>query len=155
MYINLLHLSLFNFAYLFFLSFPFLSTYCFSLHLAPCFSFVFQFVLKLVLFLTVQHNFSFPLFARSIYCTLFLLDCFHCSWVYMYISIFHCFNYYLPDFVTAVCLVFIFGFSFLGIWFNLTQCHSKPLVESLFLTRNQALSLEWEQWLQDPRLPES
>ena len=32
---------------------------------------------------------------------------------------FHYFNYYLPDFVTAVCLGFILGFSFLGICFNL------------------------------------
>ena len=55
--------------------------------------------------------------------------------------IFHYFNYYLPDFVTAVCLVFIFGFSFLHICFNLTLCHNNPLVESLFLTRGQALSL--------------
>ena len=28
--------------------------------------------------------------------------------------------YFLPDFVTAICLGFIFGFSFLGICFNLT-----------------------------------
>ena len=43
-----------------------------------------------------------------------------CSWVYMYMCIFHYFNYYLPDFVTAICLGFIFGFLFLGIRFNLT-----------------------------------
>jgi len=43
-----------------------------------------------------------------------------CSWVFMYMSIFHYFNYYLPDFVTAICLGFIFGFSYLGICFNLT-----------------------------------
>ena len=55
--------------------------------------------------------------------------------------IFHYFNYYLPDFVTAICLGFIFGFSFLDICFNLTSCHNKPLVESLFLTRDQVLSL--------------
>ena len=55
--------------------------------------------------------------------------------------IFHYFNYYLPDFVTAICLGFIFGFSFLDICFNLTWCHNKPLVESLFLTRDQTLSL--------------
>jgi len=62
-------------------------------------------------------------------------------WVYMYMHIFHYFNYYLPDFVTAICLGFIFGFSFLDICFNLTWWHNKPLVESLFLTRDQALSL--------------
>ena len=31
--------------------------------------------------------------------------------------IFHYFNYYLPDFVTSVCLGFVFGFSFLDISF--------------------------------------
>ena len=54
MYINLLHIPLFNFAYLFFLSLlSFLSSqhvcwfcfHCFIPHLAPCFSFIFQFVL--------------------------------------------------------------------------------------------------------------
>ena len=59
----------------------------------------------------------------------------------MYMCIFHYFNYYVPDFVTAICLGFIFGFLFLGICFNLTKCHHKPLVESSFLTRDQALSL--------------
>ena len=43
-----------------------------------------------------------------------------CSWVYKYMCIFHYFNYYLPDFVTGICLGFIFGFSFLDICFNLT-----------------------------------
>ena len=55
--------------------------------------------------------------------------------------ILHYFNYYLPDFLTAISLGFIFGFSFLDICFNLTQCYNKPLVESLLLTRDQALSL--------------
>ena len=55
--------------------------------------------------------------------------------------IFYYFNYYLPDYVTAICLGFIFGFLFLEICFSLTQCHNKPLVESLFPTRDQALSL--------------
>ena len=41
-----------------------------------------------------------------------------CLWMYM--CVFHYLNYYLPDFVTAICLGFIFGFSFLGICFNLT-----------------------------------
>ena len=54
---------------------------------------------------------------------------------------FHYFNYYLPHFVTAICLGFLFGFSFGGICFNLTYCHNKPLVESSFLTRDQKLSL--------------
>ena len=100
LYINLLHLPLFNFAYLFFLFFPFLSTYllfclhCFIPHLAPYFSFVFQFVLKLVSFLTGKYNFLFTLFARSIYCTFFLLDCFYfphgCICVYSIILIIIC-----------------------------------------------------------------
>ena len=55
--------------------------------------------------------------------------------------ILHYFNYHLPDFVTAICLGFLFGFSFGGICFNLTYCHNKLLVESSFLTRDQALSL--------------
>ena len=52
--------------------------------------------------------------------------------------ILHYFNYYVPDFVTAICLGFIFGFLFLGICFNLTKCHNNLLVESSFLTRDQA-----------------
>ena len=55
--------------------------------------------------------------------------------------IFHYFSYYVPGFVTAICLGFIFVFSFLVICFNLTKCHNKPLVESSFLNRDQALSL--------------
>ena len=82
MYLNLLYLPLFSIAYLFVLSFLSsqricqFSFYCFILHMAPCFSFVFQFVLQLVSFLTGTYNFLFPFFARSIYCTLCLLDCF-------------------------------------------------------------------------------
>ena len=85
MYINLLYLPLFNLASLFFLSFfPFLSTY-----LLVFFSFIFialftTWHLALVFFSSLcfsyfcsgRHNFWFPLFAGSIYCTLFLLDCF-------------------------------------------------------------------------------
>ena len=128
MYINLLHLPLFNFAYpfcLFVLSFPlnkFLKFrfHCFNHHLAPCFSFVFQFVLKLILFLTGRYNFLFPLFAESIYYTLFFLDCFHFAHGYMYMCIYHYFNHRLPYFVAATCLGLIFGFLFLDICFNLT-----------------------------------
>ena len=60
-----------------------------------------------------------------------------CVCVYICMCIFHYFNYYLPDFVAAICLGFIFGFSLLDICFNLTKCHNKPLVESSFLTRDQ------------------
>ena len=55
--------------------------------------------------------------------------------------ILHYFNYYLPDFVAAICLGFIFGCLVLNICFTLTWSHNKPLVESLFLTRDRALSL--------------
>ena len=34
--------------------------------------------------------------------------------MYMCMCIFHYFNYHLPDFVTAICLGFIFGFLFFG-----------------------------------------
>ena len=60
---------------------------------------------------------------------------------YMYICILHYINYYFPDFVPTICLGFIFDFLFLNILFNLTECHNKPLVESLFLTQDQALRL--------------
>ena len=59
----------------------------------------------------------------------------------MYMFIFHYFSCYLPDFVTAICLGFIFGFMVLNICFNPTQCHNKILVESSFLNRDQVLNL--------------
>ena len=59
----------------------------------------------------------------------------------MYMGIFHFLNYFLHDFVTAICLGFIFGFLFLDICFSLTQCNNTPLVESSFLIRDQSLSL--------------
>ena len=89
--------------------------HCFIPHLAPGFTLVFQIVLKLVLFLTRKYNFLFSLFARSIYCTLLLLECFHfshgciCICVYSIILITIC----------LISLGFIFGFSFLEICFNL------------------------------------
>ena len=151
MYINLLYLPLFNFSYLFFLSFLSLLSsqdicyfyfHCFIPQIASCFSFVFQFVLKLVLFLTGKYNF-FISFVHQINLLYFIfVGLFSlCLWVYMYMCIFHYFTYYLPDFVTTICLGFIFGFSFLDICFNLTQCHKKPPVESSFLTRDQVLGL--------------
>ena len=54
---------------------------------------------------------------------------------------FHYFSYYLPDFVTAIDLGFIFGFSFLDICFTFPYGHNKPLVESLSLTRDQTLGI--------------
>ena len=80
MCINLLYLPLFNFAYLFFLSFL---SFLYSQHFV---SFIFialfpNWQLALVLFSSFcfnqfclgRYNFWFPLFARSIYYTLFLL----------------------------------------------------------------------------------
>ena len=61
------------------------------------------------------------------------------SWVYMYMCMFHYFNYYLPDFVTAICLGFIFGFSFLDICFNLNAIVNH--LWNLCSWRDQALSL--------------
>ena len=94
--------------------------HCFIHYLAPCFSFVFQFALQLVLFLTGTYNFYFPLFAGSFYCTLFLQDCFDFTYICVCVCVFHYFDHYLPDFVTAICLGFISSFSFLSICFNLT-----------------------------------
>ena len=121
MYTNLLHLPLFNFTYLFFLLFPFLSTYLlvlFSLLYSPLgFSFIFQFVLKLVLFLTSKYTFLFPLLAGSVYCALFLLDCFYvahgyiCICVYSIILIIICLILQLP-FVWGSSLISVFGWIF-------------------------------------------
>ena len=82
MYINLLYLPLFNFAYLFFHFFL-----CFPLNIFVSFIFITlspNWHLALVLFSILcfnqfcsgRYNFWFLLFTRSIYCTLFLLDCF-------------------------------------------------------------------------------
>ena len=88
LYINLLYLPLFSFVYLFFL---FLSTYLLVLFsllystIGTLLYFCFP-VCALVLFLTGRYNFWFPLFSRSICCTLFLLDCF--DFAYWYICIY-------------------------------------------------------------------
>ena len=102
---NLLYLPLFNFTYLFFLSFLFFlssqhisqfSFHCYIPHLVSYFTFVFQLVLYLVLFLTGRYNFWIALFTVSIYCILFLLDCFDfangciCICVYSIILIIIC-----------------------------------------------------------------
>ena len=76
-------------------------------------------MLYLVL-LTGRYNFLFPLFAGSIYYTLFLLDCFDFAYGRICIYVYSIILIILPDFVTAICLGFIFGFSFLDICFNLT-----------------------------------
>ena len=125
MYINLLQLLLFNFAYLFFLSFlSFLSSQHF-------FSFIFIVIFPnwhlalvwfpvcvLLLFLTSEYNF-FIYFVHwvnllyFIFVGLFWL----CSWVYMYMCVLHYFNYYLPDFLDAICLGVHLWFLVLGYLF--------------------------------------
>ena len=144
MYLNLLYLPLFSIAYLFVLSF--LSSqhscqfcfHCFTPHLAPCFSFVFQFVLKLVLFLTGKYNFWLPLFVGSIYGTLFLLGCFHfaygciCICVYsvtlvivvinlcLYTGLLQfCGAYFLFSFYLSPSFLFSFHFFIVLIFLNL------------------------------------
>ena len=130
MYINLLYLLPFNLAYLFFpsfLSFLYFQRicqfyfHCFILQLAPCFSLVVQFVLQLVLFLNGRYNFWFPLFTRSIYCTIFLLDCFDfaygciCICVYSVTLFIVVINLCLYVGLLQFCGVFLFStlFSFL------------------------------------------
>ena len=124
MYINLLHLPLFNFAYLFFLfflSFPlnifvsltFIALYP-KLHLTLVLfsSLWFSFVLVYILF-------WFPLFSGSIYCTLFLLDCFDFAYEYICICVY---SVMLSSVIINLCLyvgllqfsgVFLFYFFFL------------------------------------------
>ena len=88
--------------------------HCFILHLASRLGFVFQFMLQLVSFLTGKYNFWFPLFARSIYSTLFLLHCFDfCLWVYMCIfshTFYSCYKL-LPRHCTFAALCFPFFLS--------------------------------------------
>ena len=123
MYINFLHLPLFNFAYVFFpfvLSFPlnifvrFVLIALFSTwHLDLV---LFSSLCLLVLSLIGKYNFLFPLFTGSIYCSLHLLDCFHfayeciCICVYSIILIIIC-NCHLSG--------VHFGFSLLDICFTL------------------------------------
>ena len=118
-YINLLHLPLFNFAYLFFLSFlSFLSSrhicqfcfHCFIPHLAPYLSFIFQFVVYLVSFLTGIYNFLFPYkLGQSIvlYICWTGLNLLIGVYVYMYIPLFLLF---FAWFCNSHLLGFFFGF---------------------------------------------
>ena len=121
MHINLLHLPLFNFAYLFFLSlslnifvsFIFIALFP-SWHPALVFPFFFlfvflQFVFQLVLFLTDRYNFWFPFFTGSIYCTLLFLDCF--DFAYGYICIFS-HNFYCCQKPLLLCWAFAVLWSF-------------------------------------------
>ena len=66
--------------------------FCFIPQLALCFSFVFQFVFKLFLFLIGQYHLWFTLLARSLFCTLFSLSI--CGSVCVYVCVvYHCFCY--------------------------------------------------------------
>ena len=131
MFINI-HLPLFNFAYVFFLSSQHICQFCFHCfipHLAPCFSFVFQFVLQ---FSSGRYNFWFPLFAGPIYCTIFLLDCFDfaygCIRICVYsVTLFIVINLYiglwqfcggLLFFFFLFSLFFHFSFFFIILIFN-------------------------------------
>ena len=91
MHINLLHLPLFNFAYLVFLSF--------LLNVLVSFIFIAFFHswhLSIVLFSSLwiskfcsgRYNFWFPFFTRSIYYTLFLLDSFDFAYKCIYIFVY-------------------------------------------------------------------
>ena len=126
MYINLLHLPLFNFAYIVFPSFlPFLACQHFV-----SFTFIALFPnwhITLVLFSSLcfsrfcssRYNICFPLFTRSIYCTLFFLGCFDfaygciCLFVYsvtLFLVVINLCLYFGP---LQFCGVFLFSFFFL------------------------------------------
>ena len=121
MHINLLHLPLFDFEYLFILFFP--------LNIFVSFIFIALFPnwhLALVLFSSLcfsyccsgRQDFWFPLFARSIYCTLFLLDCFDfafgciCICVYSVTLFIVVINFCLYIWVLQFCGVLLFSFFF-------------------------------------------
>ena len=130
MYINLLYLPLFKFAFI--LSFlSFLS----SQHICQFYFHCFlpTWYVALVLFSSFcfsqfcpgRHNFWFPLFTRSMYCTLFLLDCF--DFAYGCICICHIYiqlNYFI--FVINFCLYVQFcssvEFSFFIFFFPFFLC---------------------------------
>ena len=112
MYINLLHLPLLNFAYLFYLSFiSFLSS-----HYFVSFIFIALFLnrhLSLSLFSSLcfssfcsgRYNFWFPLFTRSIYCTVFLLECFDFAYGCICICV-----YSVTLFIVVINLFLALGF---------------------------------------------
>ena len=130
MYINALYLPLFNFAYLFFLSFlSFLS----SQHICQFYfialfpnwhrALVLFFSLCFIYFCSGRYYFWFPLFPGSIYCTLFLLDCFDfaygyiCTCVYS-VTLFIVINLCLYVGFQQFCGVFLFFFSFFFLPFS-------------------------------------
>ena len=127
--INLLYLALFNFAFLFFLSFlPFLSFphpclfVLFSL-LYPPITILLQFCFPVCALVSFVFNWLISLFV-SFACQVNLLHFisfgffWFCLWVYMYVPIFCYFTYYLPDFVSVICLGCLFCFLCLCVCFN-------------------------------------
>ena len=71
---------------------------------APCFGSFFQCLLQLVVFLTGRYHFWFPLFTRSIYCTLFLFVLILLRGIYVYVYI-PLFKWLLSWFLTAICQI--------------------------------------------------
>ena len=110
MYINV-YIYIFNFAYLFvlfFLSFSYNIFVNFTFtalfhnwHLALD---LFSSLCLLVLFLTVKYNFWFPSFPGSIYCTLFLLNCFDFAYGYICVCV-----YSVTLFIVVINLCFYIG----------------------------------------------
>ena len=103
MYVNLMYLYL----TLHFQSFFSFFLVLFSLLYSPVdtfVSFAFQFVLQLVSFLIGEYHFWFRLFTGSIYRTLLSWTVLILLMAITYACICHYFNYYLPDFVIAICV---------------------------------------------------
>ena len=116
MYINLLHLPLSNFACLFFLSFPlniFVTLVFIALFPTWYIALVFFSSLCFSQFCSQLVNISFDILCLpGQFTVLYRFDCFD----FAHGCILHYFNYYLPDFVTAICLGLIFSFSFWGMF---------------------------------------
>ena len=62
----------------------------------------------------------------------------------MYVHIFHYFNYHLPDFVIAICLGFVFGFSFFSICLIPFNARTNHLWNFLPGQRSSPEAVEWE-----------
>ena len=73
-----------------------------------------------------------------------------CVYVYMYIPLF---NYYLSDFITAICLGFIFGFPHLRIC--LTSLVAQTVKRLSTMRETWVQSLGWEDPLEKVMAPHS
>jgi len=133
MYISLLYLPFFNFAYLFLLSSLSSKHICYFIFRAlfPNWHLVLVLFSSLCFsqFFSGRYNFCFPLFARSIYCTLFLLDCFDfaygCIHICAYsVTLFIVINLYIElwqfcgGLLFFFFLPFFFILSFLFLFYN-------------------------------------